>query len=125
MWRIHAEMADTYFEMRRYRESAHHWSEAIRWSPYVDVDLKLLIRLTEAHIDAEHYRQAYATSRAANKLSTHIDTDNDFPFMLTIRPNVLTAVSLSRLEHHSDAIDHSRRLIEQLIRKLKDLPAVD
>ncbi len=102
MWQIHAEMADTFYELKQVDESTYHWAEAVRWSPYVDVDLKLLIRLSEVLVDAEKYQQALATARSANHLSTYLDAN--YPITLHIRARLLETVALSRTNNHSASI---------------------
>ncbi|MEO1646497.1 MAG: hypothetical protein AAFR67_14995, partial [Chloroflexota bacterium] len=113
MWHIHAEMADTFFEMGEINESTFHWAEAIRWSPYLDVDLKLLIKLCEVFIDAERYEQGLATSRSANNLAHQLDNEN-FPNMLQYRPRILESIAQSRIEDHARAVDNALHIFEDL-----------
>lgn len=110
---IHMELAETYLELNKPELRVRHLSEAVRWSPYDDLDLTNFLRLANQHIQLEHYDEALAVLEAVN-----IPVKRIGRLQLSMTRNQLPALLTAMIQTRSRKFGLSMQIARNLARQL-------
>lgn len=106
---IHLAIADAYRAMNRPELRAKHLSEAIRWSPYEDLDLDIFLRLANQLNNMEYYQEALSVLESA-RISTLQEHSWQPSFTQYQTPPIMQALVMTRSGDYHRSLNLAKQI---------------